>query len=451
MKIKLFRSATVGINSKNFKLLTDPWLTDGEYYGSWSHYPSYNLDKNLEEINNYDAIYISHIHPDHCSEQTLRKISKSIPIYIHKYHSPFLKLKIERMGFIVHEVDNGKTIYLNKDLRLTIYAADDCDPALCYKFLGCANLSKENGSQQIDSISVISSDRYTIVNTNDCPFELSKNVLNKIKKKFKSIDVLLTGYGGAGPYPQCVDNFSFEQKKIEAKKKEINFLDKTLEYLKILHPKYYLPFAGTYTLSGKLSKLQSLRGVPTIDDAYNYLDKEISRLKEIEDIKSIKLNPGNEFNIEVEKSDKPFIKFDHLDFENYVSKKLIKKKFFYENNEKVSFNEILSMAKVAYSRFLNKQKELNIKLDTDIILEVLDKYIVIPYNKEELKTLDKVEFKENEKFVIYKLDIRLLKLILMGPRYAHWNNAEIGSHINFYRKPNIYDRKLYFNMNYFHI
>ena len=109
------------------------------------------------------------------------------------------------------------------------------------------------------------------------------------------------------------------------------------------------------------------------------------------------------------------------------------------------------MAKVAYSRFLNKQKELNIKLDTDIILEVLDKYIVIPYNKEELKTLDKAEFKENEKFVIYKLDIRLLKLILMGPRYAHWNNAEIGSHINFYRKPNIYDRKLYFNMNYFHI
>ena len=39
MKIKLYRSATVGIHFKDFKILMDPWLTDGEYYGSWSHYP----------------------------------------------------------------------------------------------------------------------------------------------------------------------------------------------------------------------------------------------------------------------------------------------------------------------------------------------------------------------------------------------------------------------------
>ena len=30
--IKLYRSATVGIKSDEFKLLIDPWLTDGEYY-----------------------------------------------------------------------------------------------------------------------------------------------------------------------------------------------------------------------------------------------------------------------------------------------------------------------------------------------------------------------------------------------------------------------------------
>ena len=30
-----------------------------------------------------------------------------------------------------------------------------------------------------------------------------------------------------------------------------------------------------------------------------------------------------------------------------------------------------------------------------------------------------------------KLDPRLLKRILMGPKYAHWNNAEIGSHLKF--------------------
>ena len=47
MKIHLYRSATVGIISNNFKLLQDPWLTDGEYYGSWSQYPKFDIKKIL--------------------------------------------------------------------------------------------------------------------------------------------------------------------------------------------------------------------------------------------------------------------------------------------------------------------------------------------------------------------------------------------------------------------
>lgn len=45
MRIKLYRSATVGIEIENFKILQDPWLTDGEYYGSWSHFPYFDLKK----------------------------------------------------------------------------------------------------------------------------------------------------------------------------------------------------------------------------------------------------------------------------------------------------------------------------------------------------------------------------------------------------------------------
>ena len=95
MKIKLYRSSTVGIINDNFKLLTDPWLVDGEYYGSWSHYPKFEIINNLDEINSYDAIYISHIHPDHFSTKTLKHINKKIPVYISSYHSKFLKFNIE--------------------------------------------------------------------------------------------------------------------------------------------------------------------------------------------------------------------------------------------------------------------------------------------------------------------------------------------------------------------
>ena len=60
------------------------------------------------------------------------------------------------------------------------------------------------------------------------------------------------------------------------------------------------------------------------------------------------------------------------------------------------------------------------------------------------------EINKSSKFVIYETDIRLLKLLLKGPRFAHWNNAEIGSHIKFTRTPNVWEPAAYQGMSYFH-
>ena len=182
MIVKLYRSATVGLKSDDFKILMDPWLVDGEYFGSWSHFPKYNINDNLDEINSYNAIYISHIHPDHCSDKTLKLIDKNIPIYIHSFHSKFLKFKLERMGFKVFEIQNGSKLKLSKELSISIYAADNCNPELCYKFFGCADTELSEGSQQIDTIAVIEDSKNVIINTNDCPYELAEDTLKQIKK-----------------------------------------------------------------------------------------------------------------------------------------------------------------------------------------------------------------------------------------------------------------------------
>ena len=65
------------------------------------------------------------------------------------------------------------------------------------------------------------------------------------------------------------------------------------------------------------------------------------------------------------------------------------------------------------------------------------------------EVIDKKELKD-ARYVTYEVDYKLLYRILRGPRYAHWNNAEIGSHILFSRRPEVYERGLYFSMNYFH-
>jgi len=62
VKIRYIKSATTVIECNGVKILTDPWLVDGEYYGSWYHYPALELSTQnwFEDI---DFIYISHIHP----------------------------------------------------------------------------------------------------------------------------------------------------------------------------------------------------------------------------------------------------------------------------------------------------------------------------------------------------------------------------------------------------
>ena len=299
MKIKLYRSATVGLDLRGFKILIDPWLTDGEYYGSWSHFPYFDFDKNLEEINSYNAIYVSHIHPDHCSDETLKHINKDIPVYIHLYHSKFLKFKLERLGFKVIELKNNRRTQLHTNAYLNIFAADNCNPELCYKLSGCADLNAKEGSQQLDTLSLIDDGTSVLMNVNDCPIELAQSTFKDIKKQYDKINVLLTGYGGAGPYPQCFENLNLEQKKIAGEAKEKQFLNQAIKYIDEFKPDYYLPFAGTYTLTGKLSNLQNLRGVPTIDKAYDYfekyyLSKNLSNL-----IKPIKFNPESTFDLSI--------------------------------------------------------------------------------------------------------------------------------------------------------
>lgn len=442
--IKLYRSATLGIKSKNFSLLFDPWLTDGEYYGSWSHFPPFDLKENLSEINSYDAIYISHIHPDHCSEDTLKYISKDIPIYILEYHSKFLKFKIERLGFKVIEISNFEELKLSESFSIKAIAADNCDPELCYKFNGCADLNVKNQTQQIDSLTIIKCNGKNILNINDCPYDLAKFSLSKINKNYK-IDLMLLGYGGAGPFPQCYENLNHVEKIKAAEKKQINFLEMSKKFIEDIKPDFYLPFAGTYYLSGQLSNLQNLRGVPSLEKAYNFLENNLHIKSEC-----IKLNPDSSYNLSKNTYSDKYKEISENEMQNYINNVLSKKKLNYEDDAEVTFDTIIELSKKAHLRFLKKVNDLKIKLDFDVLLKFRDKYIHINNKKKSIEEKNKKDLKDIDKFVIYDVHPKLLKRILLGPKYAHWNNAEIGSHIKFFRKPDYYDRRIYNAMSFFH-
>ena len=86
----------------------------------------------------------------------------------------------------------------------------------------------------------------------------------------------------------------------------------------------------------------------------------------------------------------------------------------------------------------------------DIFIKVNGKSLMLDRDKKLMVVNSDEIDQKSKKYVRYETDIRLLKKLLMGPRFAHWNNAEIGSHLKFYRKPNIFERDIYNAMLYFH-
>ncbi len=446
MELKYLKSATVTITDENKTLLVDPWLSDGEYYGSWYHYPKFNLKKFLSE--KIDFIYLSHIHPDHMSKKTLKLLNKNITIIIHKYAFPFFKINLEKLGFKnIVEINHGERFYIGKTFFIEVYAADDCNPKLCGKFFKCHFVADKLGSQQIDTISVISNNNRTILNVNDCPFELSKNVIKKIYTKFKDIDLLLTGYSGAGPFPQCFSNYSTNKKKKLMKIKKEKFLNQAVSYSKIVKPKYLMPFAGTYFLSSNLYKYNKYRGVPTRFEAYNYFKKLFKKENFL--CKPLILKTNGTFNLK-NYNQKSSLTFEDVVYNKKMYKYLSSKKLDYQKNSKPQYSELIELLEKSSINLFKKIDGLKIFSKKKIAIEIKkSKYFLIDLEKKNSYVVNENKIPKNN-FVKLSLDPRLLYLIIKGPRFAHWDNADIGSHIQYQRMPDNYDSQVNYALNFFH-
>jgi UDP-MurNAc hydroxylase len=446
MNIRYIKSATIVIECNDLKIMTDPWLVDGEYYGSWHHFPAVELDENY--FSGIDYIYVSHIHPDHFSKETFRLLDKRIPVLIHKYESPFLRQNIERLGFEVLELPHNQRTHLKNGVHINILAADNCNPALCAKFFGCGIVETKFGSTQIDSLCVIDDGQYVVLNTNDCPYDLAEEALVEVKAQYKKIDFLLVGYGGAGPFPQCFIMPEEEMQKA-AKRKAEQFLQHGLKYLAFIRPRYYMPFAGTYTLGGRLARLQKYRGVPEPEEARDYFKG--SNLIDAAENQAVLLNSYQSFDLKSQRPSAPYQETDVVEKQRYIDEVLSKKLLDYELDPYPDPGSLLAMIEKAYARMEKKRKEIHFCSPTRVLLNVSGEEMVsISMNGEGYERIKNGGVSHLNGFVRYHIDLRLLNRILKGPRFAHWNNAEIGSHIIFERKPEVFERGLYHVMCFFH-
>lgn len=237
MKIRFLNHASFYIESKNIKILTDPYLYGPAFNDGWKLLQEFDHSKYLEEITH---IYFSHEHPDHFSVPFLKNINKNkrknITIIFQKTFDQRVKKFCKNLGYEFLECESLKEYKIKEDFYFTLGKVSFFDSWI--------NFRVENKN---------------ILNTNDCVLE-DENVVYEIKKNIKgNIDMLFTQFSIAGHI--CDTQLDDASKKCL---KKIKLQDN------ILKPKTIVPFASFIYFSHEENKRMN-KGINDIETVNKFI------------------------------------------------------------------------------------------------------------------------------------------------------------------------------------
>ena len=424
MKIKYITNAMVLIQGKNTKVLSDPWIT----FNNLSCTNYYNFPENKfsqKEIKKIkpDFIYISHSHPDHYDLETLNLFGKKVKIIIAAFQNNYLEKALIRNGFknvIVPKKDG--IIKLNKNDFAYIKPAET--------------------TEELDSVSFFHIDDKNIINLNDNieNYDQSKS----IKKQFKTIDIALLPYCGFGEYPLRYNNLNYKQKFIAAENKKQKTRENLLKYIKILEPRFVIPFAGEVILGGLIAKqFNKFSGIGNKNDAIKFVKKYYKNFTQI------LLSPNCIFDL---KTNKIYGKFQDTNFTKH--KKYIdiisKKKSIYDDGGKFYVNQdlrinLLLLIRKAIKNINYQRKKRRIKIPKTIpyLSTGNGKVFRLNLKKENVEILKENQIKDKN-FEIFSMQYSLL----LGLLTKHFVFSNIVEDVEYYRSPNRYNEQLHFLMNF---
>jgi len=94
--LELLAHASFLLTVGDRRVLFDPWLAGPTYWGSWHHYPKF--DVNIPGLGVTDIV-ITHPHPDHFHLPTLEFFDRSIRVFVPNFESRILQEELRRLGF----------------------------------------------------------------------------------------------------------------------------------------------------------------------------------------------------------------------------------------------------------------------------------------------------------------------------------------------------------------
>ena len=403
------------------RVLCDPWIANGVFEGSWYHYPP--LSTTPEDVLDVDAVYVSHLHPDHFDERFFN-FDKNIPIIALEHGHNFLRKKLLELGYnnLVLVKDGGTVSY--KEFTITMFAPFTRN-----------NFHEAEIGNLIDSAMVIECDGVKAFNANDnTP---TPETCTSLKQRFGTIDLAMINYNAAGPYPASFGNLSDAEKRTEHDR----LLDRNISYMhnlvEMLAPRMVLPFAGAYILGGHLSRLNDFLGTTTWDVCADKLNEIGLSTTEV-----VRLREHDVLNIETGESNPEYEPLDPEHLKRYIQQ-VSGDKYPYESDSTPNSAQTIADLETASNRMRERMARAGISSDRTVTIDVDGLPIQIHPTFSTQTDLDSTPRLD------CTLDLRLLRRIL--DRASHWNNAEIGCHVQFNRTPNEYQPDLHTALQFLHL
>ncbi len=404
-------------------ILSDPWLVDGVFEGSWCHFSK--LKTTFNDVKHTSAVYISHLHPDHFDERHF-DFEKDKPLILLDHGQNFLIKKLEVLGYKnLIKIKDGQTVKFN-EFHLTMFA-----PFAKHNFHNAAvgNL--------LDSALLLECGGYTALNANDNT--LTIDIAKIFKEKYGPITLAMLNYNAAGPYPSCFENLTESEKISEHNRILSRNYEHIIKIISEMKPSYLLPFAGAYVLGGDLHVKNKYLGAATWDECADWIGQHHTGETQV-----VLLREGDVFDLEKGSSDNKYEPINKLEMEKYVRNELSKLKYPHQSEEMPDLTQLISDMESASMKMIERCRGLNIKSTFKVIINIDGNLLqIFPFFSR------KYSRDISERILECSLDLRLLRRIL--DRRSHWNNAGIGGHINYYRSPNQYEPDLTLALQFFHL
>jgi UDP-MurNAc hydroxylase len=225
MRVTYFGQACTLIEVAGTKILTDPWLTEGAYFGTWFHTHLLAEAGITPEAfpKDVDYLFLSHEHQDHVDPAALRHFSHQIPVLICQFATAKFRRYVEGLGFQhIWEMPPGQRVALGHEVTVTVLGSAEYtnDAALLVEGEGC-----------------------TLLNETDC--KLSYPDLERLGQQ--GIDIGFYMFSGANWYPMMYDYPDEVQRALVSRRRQA-LLRSLVQRVKVTKPHVVVPAAGPCTI-----------------------------------------------------------------------------------------------------------------------------------------------------------------------------------------------------------